>query len=354
MKKTLSIFLAVMMISVLCATLVVSADAQKFYVTDFDFEGNGYTGTEGMIFTETDTVGAWWTRAAFAPVEGAENVWKVVAVNNPDGTGEGVAPLAVPEGGFVWALHFSCADATALPYLAALTVDGMYTITGFDLANKTCADDATIAPFEGTIEPPAPAAEWKDLWLTHYNNNTVEGSGVVFTEAYTGAGWWYHVAFAPVEGSKNAYEIVAVSDGTPDGNGVAQALPEGGFVYCLNYGNNYGDVDYTSENVNNMIADVKDNWKIGDKFVFKGIDFANKTVPTTTPDVEWYKDGEYVCTAQYKVYEPAIDDVETDDESEDESEDKTPEAGDASSMIVFAVIALVAIAGSAVVIKTRR
>ena len=69
---------------------------------------------------------------------------------------------------------------------------------------------------------------------------------------------------------------------------------------------------------------------------------------------EWYKDGEYVCTGKYKVYEPAIDDVVTDDESTDSEESTTPEAGDASSMIVFAIIALVAIAGSAVVVKTRR
>ncbi len=36
------------------------------------------------------------------------------------------------------------------------------------------------------------------------------------------------------------------------------------------------------------------------------------------------------------------------------SEEETPDAGDASSMLVFAVIALIAIAGSAVVVKTRR
>ncbi len=360
MKKTISIILAVMMLSALCATFVVSADGESFFVSVVDPDSSP-AGTQGVMYTTANTNNGWWGQVSFKPVDGGEG-WEVVATGNPEGTETGCGALEIPEGGFVWAIYpWSDDDAirACFDFIVALEVGAQYTINGLDFANKTVAEDATFAPYvpaaDDSEEPSEPAAEWKDLWVTHYNDNTAEGSGVVFTDAYEGAGWWYHVVFAPVEGSKAAYEIVAVSDGTPDGKGVAQAIPEGGFVYCLNYGNDYpalngGDIDYATDGAKAMLEDVIANWKIGDKFVFDGIDFANKTVPTSTPDVEWYKDGEYVCTAKYKVYESAIDDV-VDEESKEET---TPDAGDASSMIVFAVIALVAIAGSAVVIKTRR
>ena len=357
MKKTLAFVLAAVMLVTVCAAFSVSADAESFVVNAWNPAASELSGQEGAIYTTVNTNNGWWHTAAFAP--NGDN-WEVVATSTPDGT-----VLDIPEGGFVWALH----DTGSLnwAFIDSLQVGDVYVITGLDLANQTCAADATIALYDGSSEPsedesdePAePTAEWKDLWLTHYNDAFVEGSGVVFTEAYTGANWWYHVVFAPVEGSKAAYEIIAISNGTPDGSGVAQAIPEGGFVYCLNYGNDYpalglGDTDYATDGARNMLEDALNNWAIGDKFVFEGLDLANKTVPTSTPDVEWYKDGEYVCTGKYKVYEPAIDDVVTDDESTDSEESTTPEAGDASSMIVFAIIALVAIAGSAVVVKTRR
>jgi hypothetical protein len=356
MKKTLALVLAAVMLVTVCAAFSVSADAESFVANAWNPAASELSGQEGAIYTTVNTNNGWWHTAAFAP--NGDN-WEVVATSTPDGT-----ILDIPEGGFVWALH----DTGSLnwAFIDSLQVGDVYVITGLDLANQTCAADATIALYDGSSEPsedpsdePAePTAEWKDLWLTHYNEAFVEGSGVVFTEAYSGAGWWDHIPFAPVEGSKAAYEIIAISNGTPDGSGVAQAIPEGGFVYCLNYGNDYpslgmGGDDLATDGARNMLEDALNNWAIGDKFVFEGLDLANKTVPTSTPDVEWYKDGEYVCTGKYKVYEPAIDDVVTDDESTDSEESTTPEAGDASSMIVFAIIALVAIAGSAVVIKSR-
>ena len=363
MKKFLSVVLAVVMLSALCATLAVSADANAFMGTQFNPEGTPDP-AKGVIYTTSNTTNGWWGQASFKPVDGGKG-WEVVATANPEGT-NGVEALAIPEGGFVWSIYpWSNIDSVraCFDFMVALEPGAQYAIDGLDLANKTCAEDATIAPYVPSAdeeEPAEPTAEWKDLWLTHYNDNTAEGSGVAFTDAYTGANWWLHVAFAPVEGSKAAYEIVAISDGTDVGDGVAQAIPEGGFVYCLNYGNDYpalgyaDSIDYATDGARAMIEDVMTNWTIGDKFVFEGLNLTNKTVPTSTPDVEWYKDGEYVCTGKYKVYEPAIDDVVTDDESTDSEESTTPEAGDASSMIVFAIIALVAIAGSAVVVKTRR
>ena len=88
------------------------------------------------------------------------------------------------------------------------------------------------------------------FWVTHYNDGAVEGSGVIFTEADTAGGWWLHVAFAPVE---EGYQIVEISNGLSNGSGAKVAVPEGGFVWAANYGNNYpaiygnpDDIDYTS------------------------------------------------------------------------------------------------------------
>ncbi len=64
------------------------------------------------------------------------------------------------------------------------------------------------------------------------------------------------------------------------------------------------------------------------------------------PYSKWYANGDITVK------------IDTADDSSEQPEDSTPNApvvpGDSSSMIIFAIIALVAIAGSAVVIKTRR
>ena len=143
------------------------------------------------------------------------------------------------------------------------------------------------------------------FWLTHYNDSSREGAGVVFTETYTGAGWWLHFAFAPIEGAKDAYEITATVNGLSDGSAKPLAVPEGGFVYAINTGNNYpGGINYTSANCNGAIARAKD-WKVGDKFTFTGLDLEGKTIPTSTSGKDWY-DPDYVCTATVAPYVPAV------------------------------------------------
>ena len=160
---------------------------------------------------------------------------------------------------------------------------------------------------EGGDEPVEPAAP-EMFWLTHYADGTVEGSGVIYTEEDTAGGWWIHVAFAPIAGADNAYEIVEITNGLSDGSAAKVAVPEGGFVWASNYGNNYpaiggyGDdaIDYTSPNCTDAINRAT-AWKVGDKFVISGVDF--ETIPTSTPDVKWYDDA-YVCTATIAPYVP--------------------------------------------------
>ncbi|MBE6578411.1 MAG: discoidin domain-containing protein [Ruminococcaceae bacterium] len=160
---------------------------------------------------------------------------------------------------------------------------------------------------EGGNEPVEPAAP-EMFWLTHYADGTVEGSGVIYTEEDTAGDWWIHVAFAPIAGADNAYEIVEITNGLSDGSAAKVAVPEGGFVWASNYGNNYpaiggyGDdaIDYTSPNCTDAINRAT-AWKVGDKFVISGVDF--ETIPTSTPDVKWYDDA-YVCTATIAPYVP--------------------------------------------------
>ncbi len=370
MKKTLTLVLAAVMLVTVCAAFSVSADAESFVANSWNPASADLTGQEGVIYTTTNGNNGWWHTVAFAP--NGEN-WEVVATTTPDGT-----VLDIPEGGFVWALHDT--GPHNWEFIDSLQAGEVYVITGLDIANQTCADDATIALYDGSSEPSEPSEpveypEWSNFFLSHYNDGNVEGAGVIFTETDAAGDWWIHAAFAPVEGFSNVFTIVELKAG--DGTSGSLAIPEGGFVYGINTGNNWPELfeqtgatgdgssgqwfddpehaampDYTSPNASAM-WEAAGAWAVGETYVFDGLDLANLTVPTSTPDVEWYED-DYVCTAKYKAYVEGDPDAlpATEDDNSDES--NTPDAGDASSMIVFAVIALVALAGSAVVVKTRR
>ena len=151
----------------------------------------------------------------------------------------------------------------------------------------------------------------KTFWVTHISDNTIEVAGVIFTQAYEGAAWWLHVAFSPVSGKSGVFEIVEISDGTDGGDATALSIPSGGFVWAINYGNNYPElypddataIDYTSPNCNNATNDAL-TWAVGDKFVFYGINPLTPTVSTSTPDTKWYDDA-YVCTSYYAPYSEA-------------------------------------------------
>ena len=227
----------------------------------------------------------------------------------------------------------------------------------------------------------AMAAEEKSFHVTHFNNNTSEGAAVIFTEAYTGAGWWLHVAFEPVEGIENGYKIVNISDGTGAGNGIALDIPEDGFVWAANFGNDYpalgmGDTNYVNEATSSAINEAK-TWSIGNILVIEGLDLENKTVPTTTPDTIWY-DASYICTSTFKPYEgaiPGLDDGSEDDtaskegvtdiesnvepESNADTESKTENAGESeevteegsnNTVIIWVIVGVVVVAVIAAVV----
>ena len=61
----------------------------------------------------------------------------------------------------------------------------------------------------------ADTEEKKPIWVTHFNDSTVEGAGVIFTDSasYQGCAWWLHISFAPAS-EVGVYEVKEISDGT--------------------------------------------------------------------------------------------------------------------------------------------
>lgn len=165
---------------------------------------------------------------------------------------------------------------------------------------------ASSEPEESSEEELPLVGEAETFWVTHFNDGTSEGAGVIFTTDDTAGGWWIHVAFAPaqVEDLENVYEIVEITNGLSDGSASTVAVPEGGFVWAINVGNNYptinpdgSGIDYTSPNCNAMVASAQ-LWRVGDKMQFAGLDLEGLTIPTETEGTMWYDDA-YVCTATW-------------------------------------------------------
>lgn len=178
-------------------------------------------------------------------------------------------------------------------------------------SEETSAEAASSAATSSEETSSVVNANASPLWLTHYNMNTAEGAGVVFTETDTASGYWHHIAFKPVDAENGVYEITEISFGATDGQGKALTVPEGGFVYAINIGNDYPSLaeqnpnepafqnkpNYTSAACNDCVKAV-DSWAVGMVIQFTGLDLETLEVPTETPDKQWYEDG-YVCTATW-------------------------------------------------------
>ena len=179
-----------------------------------------------------------------------------------------------------------------------------------ETSDPETSDPETSEPDNGQT---GEAGDPVTFWVTHYDDYTQEGAGMILTEdadigSWDGA-WCDHYAFKPIDGVENGYEIVAISYGTiangdasANGSGHTPELPEGGFIFSTSIGNNYTSdgidstkPDYVNDNCNEQISRSR-NWKVGDKFVITGLDLEGKTVPTSTPDKNWYEAG-YVSTA---------------------------------------------------------
>ncbi len=323
MKKIMSVLLATLMLASTLAVLAVPASAagSSFYVNAWD-PAEFVQGT-AAIYTTTDCGEGWACHAAFAPT-GEKDVWKLVSYSSSEG-GAGVAQ-EVPKGGFVWTVIWIANDENidgAMKSITALNgcVGKSYKITGLDLANKTCASDATIEMVLAKDE----------FYATVINPTGPIGvEGVIYIGQNTNNGWWTQVAFKPVEGKANVYEAVEViwADGSK------ATVPEGGFVWAIHSGCLIQSVRDQIKTIGEAIgAEGSENL-----YTIKGIDVANKTIKN--PTLKVYVEGDENVT-------------ETPDDNTQEG-GSTPDTGDASSMVIFGLIALVSMAGAAVVVKNRR
>ena len=395
MKKTLATLLVVALVASLCGVMFVSAesvnlaagkevanaenvaaDVTTLWIDTDLTDGKAETGWE-ILWTAGQWFGYWWNPDSASAAEwtnapegvatptidlGAVCSVDKVRVNMFLGSDMGIIPAqsvtvkVSTDGENYTDVATTTLDAPAagdttvgwVEFALEAPVDAQYVCVEMVLgAVWLFVDEIEIygtapAGSDEPVEPDAPA-EPEMFWLTHYNDGFVEGSGVIFTEEDTAGGWWLHVAFAPIAGAENAYEIVEITNGLADGSAAKVAVPEGGFVWASNYGNDYislgmGDTDFTSPNCTDAINRAT-AWQVGDQFVISGVDF--ETIPTTTADVNWYDDA-YVCTATIAPYVPG---------SAPETPD-TPITGDAG-ILVFAVLAVVAIAGCAVASKIK-
>lgn len=341
MKKLIALLMATFMVLSLCAVCAV-ADEEYIKVAVSHMDCYTWTcGRDAMIVTSgkiTEVqggLGAYYTGAS----------WYVYVIENIDGVytatkcltdNDEIGATSAPAGGFLLCIdssahQYSTIKDTLVGYtfhdndgsIAAGIADG-----GFSLPTADDDDDRKDPVYlyaKAPAQKPAASIEMKDFFISHYNDSYVEGAGVVFTEAYSGAGWWIHVSFKPVEGKTGVYEVVETSNGLVDGSATALALPEGGFVYAANTGNDYptinadgSGIDYTNDAVNSAIEIVK-TMTVGSQWVFEGLDLENRTVPTTTPDTNWYADG-YVCTAKIGAYVEGAVIPGTDDDDEPEME----------------------------------
>lgn len=196
------------------------------------------------------------------------------------------------------------------PYKLGYAFDGWYTAGGAKVSSVTVASTVTTlyarfielhtdvdysndVNYDPTVYP-------YPLWVTHFDA-LAEGAGSIMTVPYSDGGWSFHIALAPTD-IAGTYEVTAMSNGMYDGSGKALDIPEGGFVYVLNVGNDYtslGGVNYQSTACRTTLSYAL-AWKLGDKITIGNLSTVNKVVPTTTPDIEWYYD-DYQCTATFDI-----------------------------------------------------
>jgi len=151
-------------------------------------------------------------------------------------------------------------------------------------------------------------AKSQKLVITHINETaTYEGAGIVYTKSSDGTigsygsfDWWTAIVFDWSAADK-CYTVTEVNSasGTPKSTIV---IPEKGFVYCVNTGNNWPELyakdpttyaayanspDYTSEHTTESL-NYANSLKIGDKAYLYGTDPVNEVILNN--GALWYSD----------------------------------------------------------------
>ena len=397
MKKFFALALAV----VLCMSLSLSVFASDYVVGE---DGNatmedayGYAisiddingtigGEDATILTDGSLIGniGLWSRY-FIAEKSSDNVYVVAtAVTCPAGTAPATPDLS--GGKILVAVHSASSnpadDATYGNWhdyiaTAAIKVGDIITLSGIDLAAGTCTN--------GTITVSAPSTDDDSTDSSEESKETVIVSkNVAAGKTYALSGCGEYAGYKTnltdgvmkndLAGDDNATQWFAFYNNGTDAskinapNGVGYAIFDLGEATDLNqvkahlvYNAGWGIKAPAA--VKAYVSDDNENWtEIG---TLEGSASAEGTAYWVSLNteatgryvkVEFTLAGTFAFVNEIEVY----GDVEVEAGEEDNSSTSTPtpstpvKPGDASNTIVFAILALVAIAGSAVVIKTRK
>lgn len=150
----------------------------------------------------------------------------------------------------------------------------------------------------------------KKLMVTHINveYSAYEGAGVVYTESSNGSiapygsfAWWNVIVF-DWSASDKCFIVKSVNTAMNVDKSTTK-IPENGFVYCCNTGNDYPSLgdnskpNYKTQAMNDTCAYIA-SIKEGDKVFLYGVDILNKTVDTN--EELWYT-KEYKSNAFIKI-----------------------------------------------------
>ncbi len=173
------------------------------------------------------------------------------------------------------------------------------------------------------------------FFLTHFNDVLVEGASVIITRPYgteqgdpSDAGWWTHIAFAPIAAHEGMYMVTEVSTGgIADGSAKPLTVPEGGFVWLANYGNDYsanGGVKYTNAAVNAVIEIAK-SLEVGRVVCFENVDIEGQDIHNINGKTYYYQEG-YVFNS--KIHLMMTDDELLINDEPSEEPSQTPESSE--------------------------
>lgn len=197
-------------------------------------------------------------------------------------------------------------------------------------AESSETDSDSVSDTEPVCEssdPPAESSEEEKIEWTLFRVTAIddvygktEGACMIFTKADQVGPYCYHVAFRPA--GNDTWEVVETAGA--GGDTVALNVPEGGFVYAANIGNDwpslvaqnnvkgdgatglwYDDPMHTelpnfATKASQDAFAIAGAFKVGDVVAFDGFDPMSGEIPTSTPEKGYWED-DYVCTSYFRL-----------------------------------------------------
>lgn len=326
----------ILMLTLLLPVLALSAAAygsadQKLVITHANYDATAegvaviYTPAQCKTLGDKGTF-AWWTVVVF-DWDSAEKVYKVKSVNAAMNSDK--SSTVVPENGFVYALNVGnnwpqlakddpaaygqYADkpnytservTNSSKFASELKIGDKVYLYGCDLVRATVSNNGKLWYEDGYesnsyIKKGSPDGDgWFDpehadkteiMYTLNVNliNRSEEGAAMIITRAYgknlsdkgDNFAWWKTATF---DWNGSCYECVALNMAA-NGNAVKESeIPENGFVFAVNLGNDYSSTG--GKNYTNGIASAAfstlDSVTVGSKAYLSGIDLKAGTIKT--------------------------------------------------------------------------